>query len=612
MTAVDRLEPAAAAASAVVSGDGLIAEFNDAGVLGPLDVLAATTIARIFGETDEQAILAAAMAVRGTRFGHVCISLSALREAIVVDGQDPELIDELSWPEPSRWERAVQASGLVGDGTGDHPLVFSDGHLYLERYYRYEEHVASLIIDRCERAGRSVGPPALQILDGLVGSATGSGTRQHDAAVLGLTRNISVIVGGPGTGKTHTVGALLAALAAEQGDDFPLVALCAPTGKAAARLGEAIAELATTIEDESVRTTLTTIEPSTIHRLLGWSRGRSQFRHSAARRLPHDLVIVDEMSMVSLPLAAKLLAAVRDDASVILVGDASQLESIEAGTVLADIVGPLSTDATAATTSAPIAGHVTVLDRVHRFEADSAIADFAEAVRTGHGDEAVELLTDGGEQLTWVRGRSDPGFAQLWDTLVDQRRRMVELAQQPGSHEPALAALGEMAVLCAHRRGPDSVRQWGRDLEVALDDRFTGLRWAGEWYPGRPVMITRNDYQHELYNGDIGLAVETGDGLRVAFDRNGIRLFPLTQLGEHTTVHAMTIHKSQGSQFDEVVVVLPGDASRLLTRQLLYTAVTRASSRLWVVGDEQPVRSAIGRSVQRASGLGARLWGPPT
>ena len=186
---------------------------------------------------------------------------------------------------------------------------------------------------------------------------------------------------------------------------------------------------------------------------------------------------------------------------------------------------------------------------------------------------------------------------------------MVELSQEPGSHEQALAALGEMAVLCAHRRGPDSVRQWGRDLEASLDDRFTGLRWAGEWYPGRPIMITRNDYNHELYNGDIGMAVETDLGLRAAFDRKGIRLFPLTQLGEHTTVHAMTIHKSQGSQFDEVVVVLPNEASRLLTRQLLYTAVTRARSRVWVVGDEQPVRAAVGRSVQRASGLGTRLWG---
>ena len=611
MTGADRLEVAAQAATAVVSATGLLAEFNDAGVLGPLDVLAASTIARILGETDERVILAAAMAVRGTRFGHVCISLSALRGAIVVDGQDPEVIEALPWPDPSAWESVVQASCLVGDGTGDHPLVFADGHLYLERYYRYEERVASLIIDRCDREAGIIGLPAHQMLDRLLPPVGGAATRQHDAAIIALTSNISVIVGGPGTGKTHTIGALLAALSTNPNEDFPLVAVCAPTGKAAARLGEAISELAATIDDASVRERLDTIQPSTIHRLLGWSRGRSQFRHSAEHRLPHDLVIVDEMSMVSLPLAAKLLAAVRADASVVLVGDASQLESIEAGTVLADIVGPLGArPATAAPSGqAPIAAHVTVLDRVHRFEADSVIADFAEAVRSGNDDQAVELLMSGEDQLTWVRGRSDPAFGKLWDLLVNQRRRMVELSQEPGSHEEALAALGEMAVLCAHRRGTDSVRQWGRDLEASLDDRFTGLRWAGEWYPGRPIMITRNDYNHELYNGDIGMAVETDVGLRAAFDRKGIRMFPLTQLGEHTTVHAMTIHKSQGSQFNEVVVVLPNEASRLLTRQLLYTAVTRARSRVWVVGDEQPVRAAVGRSVQRASGLGNRLWG---
>ena len=149
----------------------------------------------------------------------------------------------------------------------------------------------------------------------------------------------------------------------------------------------------------------------------------------------------------------------------------------------------------------------------------------------------------------------------------------------------------------------------GRELEAALDDTFTGLRWGDEWYPGRPIMVTRNNYALELYNGDIGMAVETDAGMRVAFERGGeIRTYPLTQLGEYATVHAMTIHKSQGSQFDEVVVVLPGEASRLLTRELLYTAVTRAKTRVWVVGGEVPVRAAVSRSVQRASGLGERLW----
>ncbi|MFV2039539.1 MAG: exodeoxyribonuclease V subunit alpha, partial [Acidimicrobiales bacterium] len=400
-------------------------------------------------------------------------------------------------------------------------------------------------------------------------------------------------------------------LAADRSGRFPLVALSAPTGKAAARLGEAVADMAAAIDDEAVRAALAGVVPSTIHRLLGWHYGRARFAHNAGNRLPHDLVIVDEMSMVSLPMAAKLLAAVRDDATVVFVGDPFQLESIEAGTVLADIVGPAAEMASSADPpgEAAIRNHVVLLDRVHRFESDSAIGEFSEAIRSGDDTTAVRLLGGDDDHLRWIRDRTDPAFAALWDALVGQRQRLVELSRQPGNEAAALEAVSEMAVLCAHRRGANSVWRWGRDLEVALDERFTGLRWGSEWYPGRPVMVTRNDYNLDLYNGDIGVAVETDDGLRVVFDRGGIRTFPLSQLGEYATVHAMTIHKSQGSQFEEVVVVLPGEESRLLTRQLLYTAVTRARKRVWIVGGESAVRQAVGRSVQRASGLRARLWG---
>jgi exodeoxyribonuclease V alpha subunit len=178
---------------------------------------------------------------------------------------------------------------------------------------------------------------------------------------------------------------------------------------------------------------------------------------------------------------------------------------------------------------------------------------------------------------------------------------------RPNETERVLAELGRVAVLCARRTGPQGVSGWGREIERALDERFTGLRWAGDWYPGRPVMITSNDYDQDLWNGDIGVCIETPDGLRVLFDRG--REFPPSHLGEHTTVHAMTIHKSQGSQFDEVVVVLPSETSRLLTRELLYTAATRAQLRVTIIGAEEVVRAAVGRAVQRASGLGRRLKG---
>jgi hypothetical protein len=275
--------------------------------------------------------------------------------------------------------------------------------------------------------------------------------------------------------------------------------------------------------------------------------------------------------------------------------------------VLADIVGPaVASDAT--TPDAPIGHHVVVLDRAHRFEEASVIADLADAVRLGDADRTIALLAEGHSELRWVPERGDSGFRGLWAEVVARRARLVELAAA-GDISGALEALTEMAVLCARREGPEGVAHWRRNLEAALDERFTGLRYGGEWYPGRPVMVTKNDYDLELYNGDIGVTVATDEGLRVAFDRGGSRRFPLSHLGEHVTNHAMTIHKSQGSQFRSVVVVLPREASRLLTRELLYTAVTRASARVWVVGDEAVVRAAVERSVQRASGLGARLWG---
>lgn len=599
----DRIALAAQDPNVVVHAHGLLAEFNEAGVLAPVDVASAQAVSRLLGETDEAVTLAAALAVRGTRFGHVCVRVPTLRESVVVDGREAELVEALPWPEPDEWLERLRSSSLVGDGSGEHPLVLSDDRLYLERYWRYEQQVAGLIRDRLGRGEAPLAPATEETLRRLL--AEDGETTQFRAARVALASKLAVIAGGPGTGKTYAVGAMLVALAAAGAETFPLVGLCAPTGKAAARLGQAITELARDVGDPAISAILEQVTPQTIHRLLGWAWGRSRFRHDGSNRLPHDIVIVDEMSMVSLPLAARLLAALRDDATLVIVGDPFQLESIEAGTVLADIVGPAA-DRPAADTA--IAGKVTVLDRVYRFEEDSSIADFADAVRRGDPDDAIERLADGGDRLRWVRSPEDPEFAAMWREVTSQRSRLVDLANA-GDVDGAIQALTEVAVVCATKRGPNGVSQWSRSIELALDERYPGLRWDTEWYPGRPVMITRNDYNLDLYNGDIGVAVATVDGLRAVFERGEVRTFPLSHLPEHQTVHAMTIHKSQGSQFDQVVVVLPDEESRLLTRELLYTAVTRARRRVWVVSPENVVRRAVSRSVQRASGLAGLLWG---
>ena len=610
MTRTRRIEAATAGPRIVVGASGLLATFNDGGALSPLDVHAATVMARLWGETDETVLLAAALAVRGTRFGHVCIDVADQREALVVEGQPPDLVDALPWPDPVEWTSFVRDSAMVGDGMGEEPLVQVEGRLYLERYFRYEERLFDLIEARALVPLADPGAEVRAALDHLLPPDPDGGPNlQHAAAAGALAGKLTVIAGGPGTGKTYTVAKMLEALAHLPGE-FPIVALCAPTGKAAARLKEVVEEHAGRTDNRVVGERLGSVENSTIHRLLGFSRERGRFAHHERNPLPHDLVVVDEMSMVSLPLAVKLMSAVRSDASLVLAGDPYQLESIEAGTVLSDIVGPAADSPATRMSTAPasISSRVVILERVHRFEEQGSIADFAGAVRDGVPDRALALLDRDPDALHWVRNRSGSAYRSLTERVFDHRVRLVEMASHPGDEEAALAELGSLAVLCAHREGPGSVEQWRRDIEKALDGRFPGLRYGGEWYPGRPLMITANDYNLGLYNGDIGVVAQTEDGLRVVFERGGLRIFPPGYLGDHATVQALTIHKSQGSQFGEVVVSLPPESSRLLTRELLYTAVTRASRRVTVVGEEPVIRMAVARSVQRASGLRSRLW----
>jgi len=365
----------------------------------------------------------------------------------------------------------------------------------------------------------------------------------------------------------------------------------------------------------------------TLHRLLGWHPGRGRFRHGPGTPLPHDVVLVDEVSMVSLPMAAKLLGALRPEARLILVGDPDQLVSIEAGTVLGDIVGPAADGAPRFSTRArerlePLVGplssgdasggladNVVMLTATHRFPPDSLIARFAGAVRSRDADGALEVLRRGGGDLVWV----EPGDGPVQE--VAAIRRVVDahlqvLLEAAGSGEVA-AALDEvraLAVLCAHRRGTRGVAEWVRycsdRVQVALGGRFLPT-----WYAGRPVMVTSNDYYLGLFNGDIGVTMKEEHGLTVAFPGSpGVRRFGPAQLSDVDTVYAMTIHKSQGSEFGHVVVVLPEPDSPLATRELLYTAVTRATERVTLVGSEDSVRASIGRSVVRASGLGDDLW----
>jgi exodeoxyribonuclease V alpha subunit len=306
--------------------------------------------------------------------------------------------------------------------------------------------------------------------------------------------------------------------------------------------------------------------------------------------LPHDVIVVDETSMVSLTMMARLLEAVRPDARLILVGDPDQLASVEAGAVLADLVDGLG------------AARISELKTPHRF--GRSIGTLASAIRSGDGDQVMDLLRAGGEHIDWI-DTGEP-FASLRKVLVPQALALRQAALL-GDVATALSTLGQHRLLCAHRRGPHGAAHWNRQVERWLTEETGDPIW-GSWYAGRPILVTANDYGLGLYNGDTGVTIAGNNGLRAAIAgaRESLE-FATTRLADVDTMHAMTIHKSQGSQADEITVLLPPEDSRLLTRELLYTAVTRAKSKVRLAGSELEVRAAIDRRAVRATGLRRRL-----
>ncbi len=561
---------------------GRLRQANLAGILVAADVHVATRVAAAVREGDEEALLAAALAVRGVRQGSVCVHLASVRHAL----------PGVAWPGEG-WTDRVRGSELVAAGV----LHVEDGLVYLDRYWREENQVCD---DLAGRLGESHDLDRNALEAALLEHFPGPGyDEQRAAARVACTQVTSVITGGPGTGKTTTIARLLGALHAAGG---PIsVALAAPTGKAAARLAQAVNEQTRKPDfPRASSTAVAAVSGATLHRLLGWRPGTgSRFRHHRGNPLPHDIIVVDETSMVSLTLMARLLEALRPQARLVLVGDPDQLASVEAGAVLKDVVDGLGADSPA----------VARLSTSHRFR--GAIAELAAATRDGDAATAAAVFDTAAE----VKLTDDPQAGTLGATT-----RLIEAAEA-GDRRTALATLEEHRLLCAHRAGPYGASHWNRRVEAWVKSQ-QGIDWLPRWYAGQPLLVTANDYGLGLFNGDTGVVVQAADGSGlVAVVADGLsdtgRALPLARLADVVTAHAMTVHRSQGSQFDAVTLVLPTSESPLLTRELFYTAVTRAQHAVHVHGSIEAVRAAIERRAQRATGLASRikrrlaLTGPP-
>lgn len=622
MTLVDDLHDVRLATRAC----GLLAEFNAAGVLTAADVHVATTLGRLCGESDEQLLLAAALAVRAVREGSVCLDLAEAHRS-AGDVEDPSDLEALPWPPTSEWLTNCAASPLIAvgvDGPEDRPVRLVDGLLYLDRYWREEQLIRAELDTRTSRTPLAVEPDRLRAaLDRLfLGPAP---DLQRLAVAACVTGWVTVVAGGPGTGKTTTVARLLAVL--HHTFQAPArVALAAPTGKAAARMQEAVTEEFARLAEEGME--LPTGPPaSTLHRLLGWRPdSHNRFRFSRHNHLPYDVVVVDETSMVSLTLMSRLLEAMRPDAQLVLVGDPDQLASVEAGAVLGDLVrrAPRPTPdlrsaqltnllpndmQPAAEVEPELRNDVVRLRTVHRY--GGAIAGLAEAIRRGRADDVMNVLRRGDPEVEFIETdldtRAPKGMEGLRADVVDAGRALIEAAHA-GDALAALKALDLHRLLCAHRRGPYGVARWSQEVERWLAAAFPESEPNREWYIGRPLIITANDYELGLYNGDTGVVIDGGSAGPIAVFARGTDLVEVapSRLDAIQTVHAMTIHRAQGSQFARVTVLVPPFESPLLTRELLYTAVTRARESVRVLGIESSIRAAVERPVVRASGLRRR------
>lgn len=565
--------------------------------------------------------ISAALLCKALREGHTCVNLKDYAETPCVLSDDHPVAH---FPSLEQWREALLSSTVAGQ-PGDYcPLILDSNLLYLYRYYNYETTLANALLSRTEGNNLPDINSCKTFIDNIFNANTGEVDYQRIAALAALSNKCTIISGGPGTGKTTTVAKIIALLMMVHGTHLR-IALAAPTGKAAARLSSSISSIIPGLPCPDEIKNAIPDKATTLHRLLGVTSFSPEFIHDDSNQLPYDIVIIDEASMIDLALMSKCIAALKPQCKLILLGDKDQLSSVEAGSVLGDICDTgtfhsftkdfydylkvFDPDLPPPEKNEPgFANCIVSLNKSYRFDNSSGIGMLSRAINDGDAERAIDILNDSNyNDCTFNQISPESDLSLMLNSYIREYFSPLLKSDDPLA---SLQLLDRFRILCAVRKGPFGINALNERIASILLKRNPDSR---KEYHGKPLIITNNNYSLDIFNGDTAVLMQDSsdkNNLKAAFRTfdNNIRYVPFRQIASWESAYALTVHKSQGSEFDSVLLILPIVSSPVLTRELLYTAVTRAKKKVEIWGTAQVLKSCIGSRIVRSSGLREKLW----